>query len=157
MKYYVRKDASAEIEGPFELEAIRGWIAGGRFSMEHEGVEDLGRSTDELKRSRMWRSLEEVLAEPAPLRDPQSPSAFLTAVRDQSCYKTLRLCIGLTTFAGWGACAILAWLRFSSSTDGLIFSIALIGIMAVGFVALRQSAFVVVDIADVLIEQTRRK
>ena len=85
MKYYVRKDASSQIEGPFELEAIRGWIAGGRFAMEHEGVEDLGRSTDELRRSRMWRSLEEVLAEPLPMRSAQSPKDFLDGVRDQSC------------------------------------------------------------------------
>ena len=46
MKYYVRKDASCEIEGPFELEAIRGWIAGGRFAMEHEGVLERIRKID---------------------------------------------------------------------------------------------------------------
>ena len=157
MKYYVRRDASSEIEGPFDLEAIRGWIASGRFTMEHEAVEDWGRSTDEIKRSRMWRTLEETFAEPAPMRSAQSPKVFLNAVREQSCYKTLRLCIDLTTLASWGVCTVLLFSRFSSSPDMLVLSIVLAAVIAVGFLALRQSAFVVVDIADVLIEQTRRK
>jgi hypothetical protein len=157
MKYYVRKDASSEIEGPFELEAIRGWIANGRFTMEDEAVEDRGRSTDEIRRSRMWRTLEEVFAEPPSERNAQSPKVFLAAVREQSCYKTLRLCIDLTVLASWAACAFFLFTRFSSSPDLLVLSIVLMAIGGVGFLALRQSAYVIVDIADVLIEQTRRK
>jgi hypothetical protein len=42
MKYYVRKDATSEIEGPFELDVIRGSIARGRFTTEYEALEDHG-------------------------------------------------------------------------------------------------------------------
>jgi hypothetical protein len=157
MTFYVRKDAFSEIEGPFELEAIRGWIASGRFTVAHEAVEDRGRSTDEVRNSRMWRTLEEIFAEPASMRVEQSPKAFLEAVREQSCYKTLRLCIDLIMLAAWVGCALLALVRFSSSPELLVGSIILVLVIGVGFVALRQSAFVLVDIADVLIEQNRRK
>ena len=71
--------------------------------------------------------------------------------------KTLRVCIDLTMFAGWAASAFFVFTRFSNANEGLVLSGVLILVLAVGFVALRQSAFVVVDIADVLIEQSRRK
>jgi hypothetical protein len=157
MKYYVRKDAASEIEGPFELEAIRGWIAGERFTMEHEAVEDRGRSTDEIRRSRMWRTLEEIFAEPTALLTEQSPQAFLNSVRDRSCYKTLRLCIDLAVLTAWGTAAVLILLRFSESKNSLAIGVLLALAAGVVAVALRQSAFVLVDIADVLIEKNRRK
>jgi hypothetical protein len=157
MKYYVRKDAAAEIEGPLDLEAIRGWVAAGRFSNEYEAVEDRGRSTDEVRRSRMWRTLEEIFAEPPEMRHEQSPAAFLDAVRERSCYKTFRLCIDLAIVAGWIAGALGAWIRFSDSTNSMILAGILVVLLGIGLSALRQSALVVVDIADVLIEQNRRK
>jgi hypothetical protein len=157
MKYYVRKDALSEIEGPFELDSIRGWIARGRFTTEHEAVEDRGRSTDEVRRSRMWRTLEEIFAEPQALHVEQSPQHFLDAVRSRSCYKTLRLCVDLAIVAAWAACALLAFVRSSDSTNSVMIAVFLAVAAAVASVAVRQSAFVVVDIADILIEQNRRK
>jgi hypothetical protein len=157
MKYYVRQDASSEIEGPFDLEAIRGWIAGGRFTMQHEGVEERGRSTDDVRRSRMWRTLEEIFAEPAELHVEQSPQVFLNAVRERSCYKTLRLCIDLSTFGGWFAGGVYIFQRFASDTQSAVLCGAALILMAIACAALRQSAFVLIDIADVLIEQNRRK
>ena len=105
----------------------------------------------------MWRTLEEIFDEPAELRIEQSPSAFLDSVRERSCYKTFRLCIDLAVVAGWIGGSLAAWLRFSDSTNSMILAGVLMVLLAIALSGLRQSALVVVDIADVLIEQNRRK
>jgi hypothetical protein len=160
MKYYVRKDASSDLEGPFDLEAIRGWVAGGRFTTEFEAIEDLGRTTDQLKRSRRWQTLEELFAEPASTNPEQSPKAFLEKVREQSCYKTLRLCVDLVVLAAWIAAA-LGLFFYSPAVESnlglLAMGLGILVLAAIVVVAFRQSAFVLIDVADILIEQNRKK
>ena len=58
---------------------------------------------------------------------------------------------------GWATGAVLLLLHFSETTNALAVGVVLALAAAVIAVALRQSAFVLVDIADVLIEQNRRK
>lgn len=160
MKYYVRKDAASDIEGPFDFEAIRGWVAAGRFTNDFEAIEDIGRSTDQLKRSRRWLSLEELFAEPAPSLNEPSPKAFLEKVREQSCYKVLRLCIDLAMAAAWVAAGFAMYLRRPDGEPNFVVLSVGLGILllaAMVAVAIRQSAFVLIDVADILIEQSRRK
>lgn len=160
MKYYVRKDASSDIEGPFELEAIRGWVAAGRFTNDFEAIEDIGRTTDQLKRSRRWITLDELFSEPPPSANEQSPKAFLEKVREQSCYRVLRLCIDLAMTAAWIATAVFLVVQKpvgEAPIPMLALGAGLLILAALLAVAIRQSAFVLIDMADILIEQNRRK
>lgn len=162
MKYYVRRDASSEIEGPFDLPAIRGWIAGGRFTNDFEAIQDTGRTAEELKACRDWQSLGDVFAQPEARQRGESADAFLGRVRKNSCYRTLRLFIDLTMVAAWGGGAAAIYLNFQTEEQGLrtgtlLIAAALILVASVGLVAIRQSAVLFVDIADILIEQNRRK
>ncbi len=160
MKYYVRKDASSDIEGPFDLEAIRGWVAAARFTNDYEAIEDMGRTTDQLKRSRRWVTLDELFSEPPPALNEQSPKAFLEKVREQSCYKVLRLGIDLAMTAAWITMAVFLFAQRPTAEAPipmLAVGAGLLILSALVAVALRQSAFVLIDMADILIEQNRRK
>jgi hypothetical protein len=162
MKYYVRKNADSVIEGPFELEAIRGWIAGGRFTNDFEAIEDNGRTLDQLRLSRLWQRLEEVFAEPMPPNAERSPGSFLALVRQNSCYKTLRLFVNLTTVAIWIAVAVTIYLEMTKDpalegTTRLIMAAGVLFLISLALIAVRQSALLFADIADILIEQNRRR
>ena len=162
MRYYVRKDESADVEGPFDLDAIRGWVARGRFTPEFEAIEEMGRTADEVRRSQRWNKLEVVFADPAPRVGGQTPESFLARVRENSCYKTLRLFIDLATVAAWAASIFLVYVELSRRAPGdqatqLVVGLVVIALISIGLVAIRQSALLFADIADILIDANRRR
>lgn len=162
MRYYIRKDAASEIEGPFELEALRGWVAGGRFTNDFEAIEDTGRSTDDIRASRRWQLLEDVFTDPLSKRIEQSPGAFLAGVRQNSCYKALRLFIDLTSGAAWLTIAGLTYLEVGKSSPGdstvqLVVVLGIFLMASIALIAARQFATLFADIADILIHQNRKK
>lgn len=162
MKYYVRKDASSEIEGPFELDAIRGWIARGRFTNDCEAIEERGRTIEEVQRSQRWDRLEVIFADPEPSHAGESPDSFLARVRQNSCYKTLRLFIDLSTIAAWGVSVFVIYMELSKRAQfdqltRIVLAVVMIALLSIGLVAIRQSALLFADIADILIDQNRRR
>jgi hypothetical protein len=158
MKYYVRKDASSEIEGPFDLGAIRGWIAGGRFTTEHEALEDRDQDSAQLEAASGWTTLQEIFAGPAATQPDEKPRAFLRKVREQSCYKGLRFFVNLLALAGWAGC--LWWvtiLRASPVRELFVNEFILGGLALVSVAVVRLMAVLLIDIGDILIERNRRK
>jgi hypothetical protein len=158
MKYYVRKDASSEIEGPFDLLVIRGWIAGGRFSTEYEALEDHGQSLDQMKDSEKWTLLDEVFALGTAATFEQSPKEFLKAVRKRSCYKGLRFCIDVVAIAGWAGCIWWTFLFHSIPVREIpVNQLIGVGLVAIGVAVFRVALRLLADIGDVLIDENRRK
>ena len=149
MNYYVRKDGSSKIEGPFDLESIRGYIALGRFTGDYEGAEN---------EHGPWSTLEEIFAMPVPRHFEQFPASFLEAVREQSCFKGLRLCADALAVVAVGGPLVYLFsaraLLSGPAASGLILWV-LVSVIA-GLLS-RFLATAIADIADILIEKSRRK
>jgi hypothetical protein len=158
MKYYVRKDASAEIQGPVDLEVIRGSIARGRFTTEYEALEDRGQSLSQLKNSEKWMLLDEVFALGPTASFEQSPKEFLKAVRKRSCYKGLRFCVDVMAIAGWAGCIEWTFLFHSIPVREIpVNQLIGVGLVAIGVAFFRVALRLLADIGDILIEENRRK
>jgi hypothetical protein len=156
MKYYVRKDATSEIEGPFKLDVIRGWIAGGRFSMDYEALEDHGQSLDQMTQSEDWMLLDKIFAAPAGFE--QSPKEFLRAVRKRSCYRGLRFCVDVLAIAGWAGCIWWTFLfHYIPVREVPVDQLIGVGLVAIGVAVSRFALRLLADIGDLLIEQNRRR
>ena len=95
-------------------------------------------------------------------QDEQTPMEFIQAVRTHSCYQALRSLVD-----GWFLLSIIAtivvgglYLFNSISAGSTTISIIAIVATVIGCVlamAVRQSSLLLIDIADTLIEQNRKK
>ena len=159
------KNASSKIEGPFDVAAIRGWIAGGRFTMEYQALEDHAQSADQMKNSTAWMSLEEIFSLPpsVPAVIQLPPKGLLEALREQSRYKALRLGADILATAGWAGCigSIFWWHSLGiPQVAGLGFLLGQVlyaGLGAVVVAVLRLMLVLLADIGDYLFEQYRKR
>jgi len=96
------------------------------------------------------------------IQDEQTPMEFIQAVRKRTCYSALR---GLVD--GWflisfiatiivGGVYLFSAISAGSTTTSIIAVVAIIGGCVLTF-AVRQSSLLLIDIADTLIEQNRKK
>ena len=171
MKFWLRKPGTLDFIGPLTPDDIRAQILSGSITWDFEALEATGQSHGALKFSTDWVALSSVCPpEDAPTspsqaytaEQEQSPSAFLQAVRRRSCYGALRAMIEL--LATFSICAIVV-LVFTYVIVGLKHQsgppvvIGLVGgvLGCILVIASRQASLLLVDIADTLIEQNRKK
>jgi hypothetical protein len=185
MKFWLKKLGSDKFIGPMTYEDIQEQIQKGRAYLEDEVLEATGQSLGELKRSTGWVTISTIRPQentslsqaqkidsglPNIDRTPQqissaqeqSPSNFLETVRNQTCYAALREMIGLFTSLSIIGIITLAGFYFiiglqNQSTLHVIIG-AVMGLLGICLViASKQAALLLVDIADTLIEQNRKK
>ena len=171
MKFWLRKPGTLDFTGPLTPDEIRTQIQSGSITWDFEALEATGQSHGALRFSTDWVALSSVCPPenvPAPpahastAEQEQSPSAFLQAVRRRSCYGALRGMIEL--LAIFSICAIVI-LVFTYVIVGLkhpsgppvIIGLAGGVLGCIFVIASRQASLLLVDIADTLIEQNRKK
>ena len=100
-------------------------------------------------------ALNQILSQDIAIRtDDQTPLEFIEAVRAQSCYSHLR---GLIDLFALLAIVVIIIDGLFYIADKAIVGVAVIVIGCFVVVAGRQSALLLIDIADTLIEQNRKK
>ena len=92
----------------------------------------------------------------------QSPGAFLEAIRKRSAYSGLRITIEVSTFLSiWVFLSTVAkfFIMGLKAENGLLALLgAVVGVLGIFLVlASRQASLLLIDIADTLIEQNRKK
>ena len=171
MKYWLRKPGTSDFTNPLTLDEIGAQIESGTLSWDSEALEAEGQSFGKLKRSTDWVPLSSLFSpEGAPVpaaydaatQQEQSPMKFLQGVRRRTCYSALREMIGvfaalsivaIVVLAGF---AVVAGLGSESALPVVIGVVAgLLGCFLV--IAGKQSSLLLVDIADTLIEQNRKR
>ena len=86
--------------------------------------------------------------------DEETPLEFIEAVRARSCYSVLR---GLVDVFSLLSVAVIIIAGLFLASYEVVIRIAVIVVGCFMIIAGRQSAFLLIDIADTLIEQNRKK
>ena len=173
-KKFCLKDLGAtEFIGPFSIDEIRALIQKGTIGWNYQALEASGQSFRTLNASTNWVALSSVCP-PESLTTPQaqgqdilthqeqSPGAFLEAIRKRSCYSELRTTIEVFTVISIMGVVITGMAFFImglKAENGLLpllgVVVGVLGIFLV--VASKEASLLLVDIADTLIEQNRKK
>ena len=181
MKYWLKKPGTSEFSGPHTLSEINAQIQAGKVDWDFEALEANGQSLGTLKRSVNWIPLTSILVQQYEqviqpqqsideVQQPrmntthqgQSPLAFLEMTRSRTCYSALRDMISLFSIFSIIAIVLLAGFSVMAGVQNSSGTSVIIGI-AVGVlgcfvtIATKQASFLLIDIADTLIEQNRQK
>ncbi|HTN76074.1 MAG TPA: hypothetical protein VL096_12535 [Pirellulaceae bacterium] len=164
MKYWLRHPGATDFVYPLTLAEIRARIESGDLYLDCEALKATGQSLDEVRRSMGWVMLSAVL-EPESVITPdvgQSPAAFRAMIRRQSCYGNLRELIAVCTGFSLLVNVVLAGICIMGGIRGGDGPLSIFSLLAGIFgcfltILLYQVALMMVDIADTLIEQNRRK
>jgi hypothetical protein len=102
---------------------------------------------------------------PPTVDDDQAPSVFLNTVRAQTCYRSLRILVELSSwmlFVVAALCGLVFIIHGLEGTGRAVYLGIGIGVIVLVFgaflgLACRQASSLLIDIADILIEGNRRK
>ena len=164
---------STEFIGPLSIDEIRALIQNRPLGCNYHALEASGQSFRTLKASTDWVALSSVRP-PKSVTTPQaqgqdilthqeqSPGAFLEAIRKRSAYSWLRDTIGLfISFSLFGVVINVTVFSSMALKDGnglLALLGVVVGVLGIVLVlASRQASLLLIDIADTLIEQNRKK
>jgi len=164
---------STEFIGPLSIDEIRALIQNRPLGCNYHALEASGQSFRTLKASTDWVALSSVRP-PKSVTTPQaqgqdilthqeqSPGAFLEAIRKRSCYSELRNTIEVFTVLSLSGVVITGGAFFImglKAENGLLALLgAVVGVLGFFLIfASRQASLLLIDIADTLIEQNRKK
>lgn len=186
-KFWLKDLGSTEFIGPFSIDEIRALIQKGTIGWNYQALEASGQSFRTLKASTDWVALSSVCPpesvpnpraqdQDTPLppgislpqgqdiltHQEQSPGAFLEAIRKRSVYSDLRNTIEVFTVLSIMGVVITGMAFFImglKAENGLLALLgAVVGVLGIFLVlASRQASLLLIDIADTLIEQNRKK
>ena len=173
MNYYITTHDN-EISGPHDLNALKNLLASGNITQETpvcvEGTEEWKSLSEILRRfqviQRFQAKQQQEMRQPHAAPQPQQRARILLTeeqhladIRSRSCYKALRLVINVS--AGVIFAAIIAFILYVATRETERLQPKLIGIgyalvLLIVTIAGRQSALLLVDIADTLLFEHNR-
>ena len=186
-KFWLKRPDSTIFTFTFSIDEIRALIPKGTISWDYQAIEANGQGFQTLKASTDWVALSSVCSPesvttpqaqgqdtPFPpgislpqgqdtlTHQEQSPGAFLEAIRNRSCYSELRNTIEVFTVLSIIGVVITGGAFFImglKAENGLLALLGVVvGVLGIFLVlASRQASLLLIDIADTLIEQNRKK
>ncbi len=178
MKYWLKKPGHKDFIGPLSMDEINVEISRGFLDGDCEMLEAVGQSLGTLKKTTGWTAIGSIKPVTAATemvmsaeinqhrkdesKGDEAPNSYLEKVRGKTCYAALRDMIGVFTGAAvvlFLLLAVFAIATGSQKGDGttIITGIAIGAIGCFFAIASKQASVLLIDIADVLIDQNRRR